>query len=289
MSRNIILLTFLYFIQGLPYGLQTRFLPVYLRANTGASLNKVALFRLLYIPWICKALWAPAIDYYGTKRKWLLLSTAGLAVTCALTSLIVPDQSFLLLCSMMALMNIFTATQDVAVDSIAVGLLSQGELGTGNTAQVVGYKLGSIFGGGMLVWFLDTVGWTGLFLVLTLLYVEGMMFVYLSPVLRNFECQPKTKKVSQNDCISCDGESSEEFSDCLDQNESHSKLYSRRSCHKNHSHHCDKNHEIFQKEEKKEEEKQLAFHIKTMSYVKQLIDVPATKWMLGYVIIYKLG
>ena len=184
MSHNMVLLTFLYFIQGLPYGLQTRFLPVYLRAQTGASLNRVALFRLLHTPWLCKALWAPAVDRYGSKRLWLLWSIAGLAITCLATSMITPDNSFSLLCIAMAVMNVFTSTQDVAVDSVAVALLSKSELGNGNTAQVVGYKLGSIFGGGMLVWFLDTVGWTGLFLVLALLYVEGMMFVYLSPVLR---------------------------------------------------------------------------------------------------------
>ena len=85
----------------------------------------------------------------------------------------------------MFFLNFFAATQDIAVDGIAVALLTSDELGKGNTAQVVGYKIGSIFGGGVLVWFMDSLGWSGLFLVLTLLYIEALLFIYLSPTLRN--------------------------------------------------------------------------------------------------------
>ena len=85
----------------------------------------------------------------------------------------------------MFFLNFFAATQDIAVDGIAVALLTSDELGKGNTAQVVGYKIGSIFGGGVLVWFMDSLGWSGLFLVLTLLYIEALLFIYLSPTLRS--------------------------------------------------------------------------------------------------------
>ncbi len=89
-----------------------------------------------------------------------------------------------MLCFIVFCLNFFAATQDIAVDGIAVALLSHNELGKGNTAQVVGYKIGSIFGGGVLVWFMDSLGWSGLFLVLTLLYIEALLFIYLSPTLR---------------------------------------------------------------------------------------------------------
>jgi MFS family permease len=60
-------------------------------------------------------------------------------------------------------MNLFAATLDVAVDGLAVDLLSERELGRGNVAQVVGYKIGMLTGGGILVWASGRIGWEGLF------------------------------------------------------------------------------------------------------------------------------
>lgn len=47
----------------------------------------------------------------------------------------------------MFLMNVLSATQDIAVDGLAIDLLEENELGIGNTAQVVGFKLGMFTGG----------------------------------------------------------------------------------------------------------------------------------------------
>lgn len=189
-STNIALLMFLYFIQGLPYGFQARFLPVFLRSQ-GFSLTDLGYFKLLLAPWLCKALWAPLVDKYGSKRKWLLWSIFGLILTCAF-SCFITTSNIPLLCFVLLSLNLCAATQDIAVDGIAVTLLADDELGQGNTVQVVGYKVGSIFGGGVLVWFIDVIGWIGLFMVLTLLYVESWMFVYVSPKLRQFG-SPKIK------------------------------------------------------------------------------------------------
>jgi hypothetical protein len=52
---------------------------------------------------------------------------------------------------------------DIAVDGLAIDLLAPEELGLGNIAQVVGYKLGMLMGGGLLVWASEWIGWTGLF------------------------------------------------------------------------------------------------------------------------------
>ena len=185
LSKNILLLTFLYLIQGLPYGFQARFLPIYLRTQ-GVSLTSVGLFKLLLIPWLCKALWAPLVDKYGTKRKWLLWSISALAITCFVCAFISPTYTPLL-CMMLFLLNVCASTQDIAVDGIALKLLSDDELGKGNTAQVVGYKIGSLIGGGILVTLIEYLGWTGMFLVLTGVYIEALVFVLILPSLKELE------------------------------------------------------------------------------------------------------
>ena len=109
--------------------------------------QNLSLFKLLLAPWLCKALWAPLVDKRATKQKWLLWSVSGLVFISAFATLSSPTNLFVL-SFIVFFLNFFAATQDIAVDGIAVALLTSDELGKGNTAQVVGYKIGSIFGGG---------------------------------------------------------------------------------------------------------------------------------------------
>ena len=173
--KNLLLLAFLYFLQGLPYGIQSRFLPIYFRSH-GMSLTDISMFKLLLIPWMCKALWAPFVDNYGTKKLWLTLSMAGLIVTCVLGVFTSPD-NILELAIVFFLFNLITSTQDIAVDGIAIQVLSSSELAYGNIGQVVGYKFGAVFGGGVLSWLSDYLEWSFLFISLTTVYVLSLLFV----------------------------------------------------------------------------------------------------------------
>lgn len=167
------LLSALYFVQGLPYGFQTTALPVYLLTQ-GKTEMVVSSLGLLAAPWSAKALWAPLVDRHGSERigrrkSWILPMQVGLAATCAAAAFVPVGGALSLLLGLVFLMNLFAATQDIAVDGFAVDLLEPHELGWGNTAQVVGYKLGMLTGGGLLVWASDVIGWRGLFLAMALL------------------------------------------------------------------------------------------------------------------------
>ncbi|RKH01215.1 MFS transporter [Corallococcus sp. CA053C] len=167
------LLCALYFVQGLPFGFQVTALPVYLRTR-GVSLAALGFAGALSLPWMLKALWAPLVDRYGServgrRRSWILPMQAGLAVACACAALASDRDSLPLLLGLIFVMNLFAATQDIAVDGFAVDLLRPEELGLGNTAQVVGYKLGMLTGGGLLVWASSRIGWSGLFWVMSAL------------------------------------------------------------------------------------------------------------------------
>ncbi|CAH1266309.1 MFSD3 [Branchiostoma lanceolatum] len=180
---NIPILTTLYFVQGLPYGIQARFLPIYLRAKS-VSLTNLGLIKLLLLPWLLKIVWAPLLDRYSSKRTWLLVSMAGLMLA-SLAGAAIDEEHFLSLCVVVFFMNFFASTQDIAVDGMAVAILSADELGKGNTAQVVGYKLGAIVGGGGLVWLSDYVTWRHLFLVLSVTYFGTIVLVLQLSQLQN--------------------------------------------------------------------------------------------------------
>jgi PAT family beta-lactamase induction signal transducer AmpG len=176
-SRLAILAVF-YIVQGLPFGFQATALPVYLTAS-GLSLTKVGFAGALSAPWLLKPLWAPLVDRwtterFGRRRTWIIPLQAALASTC-LGAAFVPSESLGLLLGLIALTNLFAATMDIAVDGLAIDLLGVDELGWGNIAQVVGYKLGMLLGGGVLVWASQWIGWRGLFLAITSLITIALM------------------------------------------------------------------------------------------------------------------
>lgn len=163
---RLALLTTLYTVQGLPYGFQATALPAMLR-EAGVDLAWIGALTLLAAPWSLKILWAPWVDRVqsplGRRRGVILplqLALAALCTAAALTPL--PGGLWVLLALVFA-MNLAAATQDVAVDGLAVDLLPPEDLGTGNAAQVVGFKIGLLLGGGLLVWATTWVGWSGLF------------------------------------------------------------------------------------------------------------------------------
>jgi MFS family permease len=119
------------------------------------------------MPWLLKPLWAPLVDRYGSerhgrRRSWIIPLQAALASTC-LGLAFVPSEALLLFLGMLALTNLFAATMDIAVDGLAVDMLAPEELGWGNVAQVVAYKIGMLLGGGILLWASQWIGWRGLF------------------------------------------------------------------------------------------------------------------------------
>lgn len=183
MNDKLVFLGLLYFVQGIPYGLQSSLLPVYLR-GAGHSLTRIGFTKILYFPWVLKVLWAPLVDRVGTKRRWLVGTVSGLALTCLSSAALAPEAHIWGVAGTLLAMNTFASVQDIAVDGAAVGLLKgRGELGLGNTAQVVGYKAGSVFAGGGLLAVIDVAGWSWMFMLLTFVYAGVALFVWGAPVL----------------------------------------------------------------------------------------------------------
>uniref|UniRef100_A0A1A8LCF2 Major facilitator superfamily domain containing 3 n=1 Tax=Nothobranchius pienaari TaxID=704102 RepID=A0A1A8LCF2_9TELE len=183
MNDKLVFLGLLYFVQGIPYGLQSSLLPVYLR-GAGHSLTRIGFTKILYFPWVLKVLWAPLVDRVGTKRRWLVGTVSGLALACLSSAALAPEAHIWGVAGTLLAMNTLASVQDIAVDGAAVGLLKgRGELGLGNTAQVVGYKAGSVFAGGGLLAVIDVAGWSWMFMLLTFVYAGVALFVWGAPVL----------------------------------------------------------------------------------------------------------
>ena len=162
-------LALLYFVQGAPYGFQSACLPLILR-SFGMSFTSLGLMKLLFLPWVCKPFYAPLVDKYLTRKWWLQSSMLALALTCLVTSVAVDESQITKLSVLLFLLNLFSSVQDIAVDSLAVSLLNENELGAGNTVQVVAYKAGSMFAGSLLLFVREVYGWTIMFMAFSSIY-----------------------------------------------------------------------------------------------------------------------
>ncbi|MEC9073189.1 MAG: MFS transporter, partial [Myxococcota bacterium] len=172
----------LYFVQGLPFGFQITALPVYLRQE-GVSLSAIGWVGALSLPWMLKVLWAPLVDRWGSarlgrRRSWILPAQGILGLCCAAAAMRPESAGLGGLLILIFLMNLAAATQDIAVDGYAADVLAPDELGPGNAAQVVGYKLGMLTGGGLLLWVSQYIGWSGLFWTMASLVAGVWMVVF---------------------------------------------------------------------------------------------------------------
>ena len=204
--RNLATLGLLYFVQGAPYGFQSSCLPIILRKE-GLSFTQLGIMKLLFLPWICKPLYAPLVDGTMSKKFWLVLTMTCLGITCVITGVYCSIENVVALSVILFLLNLFSAAQDIAVDSLAVRVLESDEdLGIGNTIQVVAYKGGSIFAGGILLYLENIIGWAGMFNMLALMYFICVFLVtFLKLVEKHEEAKiPRLKDNTEKQAMNTD-------------------------------------------------------------------------------------
>jgi MFS family permease len=191
-AQKITLLIALYFAQGLPFGFFTIVVPAMLR-QSGQSLKTIALASLLLtLPWLLKFMWAPFVDHRGTRRGWLLtLQVSGLVVAATITQLQL-EGNYVLLFAAAFVFNMIAATQDIATDGLAVRMLDARELGIANGIQVGAYRVGMMFGGGLLLKVLTQTDWNFAFVGMA-----GLLALTMIPVLLMKEPQDDAREVRQ--------------------------------------------------------------------------------------------
>jgi predicted MFS family arabinose efflux permease len=156
-------------------------LPVVLREQ-GVDLATIGFASLLSLPWIAKVVWAPLADRWywarlGRRRSWLLPAQAGMLAVCLVFVHVRPEDGLMPVLVLFFVLNVLAATQDVAVDGLAVDLLDDDELGPGNAAQVAGFKLGNLLGGGVLLALSAWLGWAGDFWLMSAVLAVAMLMV----------------------------------------------------------------------------------------------------------------
>jgi PAT family beta-lactamase induction signal transducer AmpG len=173
----------LYISEGIPYGFSSTAMVAFMRTE-GLSLSQIGAFvAALFIPWSFKWVWAPLIDLiklhrFGGRKAWILFCTTMMIGTLLVVAAVDFHTNFQLLLVAIVLNNFFCATQDVAIDSLAVSTLKENERARGNGFMFGGQYLGIALGGGGAVYVFGVWGFDA-----ALMYVSGMLLLSLLFVL----------------------------------------------------------------------------------------------------------
>lgn len=137
-----------YFAQGLPTGLTSVALPAWLADNGAPDAAVAAIVATAYLAWSYKFVIAAIMDRYtylpmGRRRMWLIIAQALMLAGFLIAAAANPGPHDLALLTWVTLLVMSAAaTQDVAVDGMAVDILSEREQGTASAFMFGGQALG---------------------------------------------------------------------------------------------------------------------------------------------------
>lgn len=155
---SVLLLLFLYVLQGIPLGLAGS-VPLILQSKN-ISYTDQAFFSFVFWPFSLKLLWAPLVDAvyfrgFGRRKSWLvptqyILGLFMLYLSTQVDRMLGGDDGktpdVLALTVTFFLFEFLAATQDIAVDGWALTMLSRENVGYASTCNSVGQTAGYFLG-----------------------------------------------------------------------------------------------------------------------------------------------
>ena len=174
----------MYISEGIPYGFTSAAMVAYLRAE-GITLEQVGVFvAALFLPWSFKWAWAPLVDLfrfnrYGGRKAWIVACTVMIVLTLLTTAWLDLVRDFELLVAVVLVHNIFCATQDVAIDGLAVSTLKEDERGRGNGFMFGGQNFGILLGGAGAIAVMGFGGFDAALTYISVLMTLNLLFVVL--------------------------------------------------------------------------------------------------------------
>jgi len=142
----------LYLAQGLPFAVVNT-VSVILYKSLGVSNTDIAFYTAwLYLPWVIKPLWSPAVDILRTRRWWIWGMQLLLGAGFAAVGLSLPLPSFFKASlALFYLVAFSSATHDIAADGYYLAALTEKEQAFFVGIRSTFFRISMIFGQGLLV------------------------------------------------------------------------------------------------------------------------------------------
>lgn len=184
------------FSSGMPLYVLLSLLSAWLRTE-GLSLSTIGVLSLVMFPYTWKFLWAPLLDRFSllgmSRRKgWMVLSQALLIFFIAIIGFLTPKYDIYVISFVAFLIAFLSATYDIAIDAYRREILSDKELGMGNSIFVNAYRLSGLIPGGIALILADGfLPWSLVFIFTAFCLLPGF-FLTLKFKEKSNKTAPKT-------------------------------------------------------------------------------------------------
>ena len=137
----------MYITEGIPLGFAAVAIVTQMR-RLGVSAAAIGAFvGAIYLPWAFKWAVGPIVDVFssdrfGRRRTWIIAMQLGMVASLFVLQSVGLGADIKLLTTLIIVHNVFAATQDVAIDALAIGTLKADERGMAGGLTFAGAYLG---------------------------------------------------------------------------------------------------------------------------------------------------
>ncbi len=182
-TRRMLICVFTGFSSGLPLYLLLNLVPAWLKTEQ-IDLKAIGLLSLVQFPYTWKFIWSPLIDRYpifnlGRRRGWMFLSQLALIIAIASLGFFSPQTSLWTIAYLAFGVAFFSASQDIVLDAYRREILSDHELGLGNSVHVNAYRIAGLVPGSLSLILADHLPWHWVFPITALFMLPGLMLTLM--------------------------------------------------------------------------------------------------------------
>lgn len=178
LTRRMLICVFTGFSSGLPLYLLLNLVPAWLKSES-IDLKAIGLLSLVQIPYTWKFIWSPIMDRFslfglGRRKGWMLGTQCALLLSIACLGLFAPQHALWPIACLSMGVAFFSASQDIVLDAYRREILSDDELGLGNSVHVNAYRVAGLIPGSLSLILADHLPWHSVFLFTALFMLPGI-------------------------------------------------------------------------------------------------------------------
>ena len=183
-SKRMLICVFTGFSSGLPLYILLSLLPAWLRTE-GLNLKTIAAFAFIQLPYTWKFIWSPLMDRYnlfaplGRRRSWMLCTQVTLFASIVTCGFYQPQLNIEAIAAISTLIALFSASQDIVIDAYRREILSDSELGLGNSIHVNAYRIAGLVPGSLALILADHMAWSSVYWIVALFMLPGIAMTLL--------------------------------------------------------------------------------------------------------------
>ncbi len=199
-TRKMLICVFTGFSSGLPLYLLLQLVPAWLRTEQ-VDLKAIGAFALIQFPYTWKFIWSPLLDRFnlpwlGRRRGWMLVSQLALLLSIPLFGLLRPTLDLWTIAWLAAAVAFFSASQDIVLDAYRREILSDEELGLGNSVHVNAYRIAGLIPGSLSLILADHLPWSSVFVITALFMLPGLVMTRLVDEPKLLAATPRTLRAA---------------------------------------------------------------------------------------------